>query len=91
MQIHPLPHVPQNDGRQVERMTRTPAARTTAHKSRLMTLHLKVVETIHGRLTPEELRSEAFRQSRDVFVKQMWQWLPQDAAVRSRRESEGVK
>jgi len=43
-------------------------------KSELMMLHLLIVEAVHGRLTPDELRSTRFSESRDKFTKLMLEW-----------------
>jgi hypothetical protein len=43
-------------------------------KSDMHTLHLLIVEANHGRLTPEELRSSRFTQSRNRFVKLCQEW-----------------
>jgi predicted metal-dependent peptidase len=46
------------------------------NKSELMTLHLLIVEAVHGRLTQDELRSARFTESRDKFVNLFMGWKP---------------
>jgi hypothetical protein len=46
----------------------------TVGKSDLMTLHLWIVEAVHGKLTQDELRSAQFAQSRKSFVKLFDEW-----------------
>jgi hypothetical protein len=48
----------------------------TVGKSDLMTLHLWIVEAVHGRLTQDELRSARFTESRDKFVNLFMGWKP---------------
>ena len=46
-------------------------------KSDLMLLHLHMVEAmLDRRITPDELRSARFTQSRDNFVKLLMDWKP---------------
>ena len=44
------------------------------NKGELMTLHLLIVEAVHGRLTQDELRSPRFTGSREEFVKLLQKW-----------------
>jgi hypothetical protein len=44
------------------------------NKSELMTLHLLIVEAVHGRLEQDELRSIRFTESREKFVKLFDEW-----------------
>ncbi len=59
--------------RQFKRLTKNIVPKGVT-KSDLMTLHLQIVEAVHGRLTQEELWSKRFTDSRDQFVKLMIEW-----------------
>jgi hypothetical protein len=59
--------------RQFRRLTKNIVPRM-AGRSELMTLHLLIVEAVHGRLTPEELRSARFTESRTDFVNLLLKW-----------------
>ena len=59
--------------RQFKRLTKNivPAGMS---KSDMMTLHLLIVEAVHGRLSRDELRSARFTESRDQFVELFQSW-----------------
>jgi hypothetical protein len=59
--------------RQFRRLTKNIVPKTMG-RSELMTLHLLIVEAVHGRLTPEELRSKRFTESRTNFVNLLLTW-----------------